>query len=294
MAATRAPATFDPTVSVVDLYLHRGVSTRQISRLTGIPRTEVSSQLRGAGIKLAPRGRGRSRPQTRLSVPAGLKHALWELYVDRRFTRAQVAATLGLSEGVVRHRLAELAVPMRGRGGSYREDRREPNPADVFHLYVEQGWNAGRVGAELGVSRKLILRTVHDHGWPVRIGGPPPRAGLQEIALIRALYEDEQVGRVLSEWHLPEVSPGGPIWRRFPHPLVVPPDLLQQLYVDCGLSLSQIELLTGQPTSTLTKRLRSIGVPSRPPGGRSPFLRRWITQTQFLVVARKPDRKRAR
>jgi hypothetical protein len=99
---------------------------------------------------------------------------------------------------------------------------------------------------------------------------------------------------VLAEWHLPEVSPGGPIWRRFPHPLAVPPDLLQQLYVDCGLSLSQIELLSGQPTSTLTKRLRAIGIPSRSPGGRSPFLRRWRTQTQFLVVARKPLQKRAR
>ena len=293
MAATRAPASFDPTVSVVDLYLHRGVSTREISRLTGIPRTEVSTLLREAGIELAPRGRGRSRPQTRLPVPTGLQHALWELYVDRRFTRAHVAATLGLSEGVVRHRLAELSVPMRGRGGSYREDRLEPNPVDVFHLYVEQGWNAGRVGAELGVSRTLILRTVHDHGWPFRIGGPPPRSDLQEIALIRALYEGEQVARVLAEWHLPEVSPGGPMWHRFPHPLAVPPDLLQQLYVDCGLSLSQIELPSGQPTSTLSQRLGAIGIRSRSPGGRSPFLRRWRTHAKCLVVARQHQGRRA-
>lgn len=287
MAASRSPASFDRTASVVDLYVHRGVSTRQISRLTGIPRTEVSSLLRGAGIELAPRGRGRARQQTRQPVRAGLERALWELYVDRRLTRAQVATTLGLSEGVVRHRLAELSVPMRGRGGSYREDRIEPNPIYVFHLYVEQGWSASQVGAELGVSRKLILRTVHDHGWPVRIGGPPPRTGLQEIALIGALYEDEQVALVLAEWHLPKVSPGGPIWNRFPHPLAVPPDLLKQLYVDCGLSLCQIELLSGQPTSTLRKRLRAGGIPSRSRGGRSPFLRRLRKRAPLLVVARK-------
>lgn len=286
MASSRVALPSDPTVTAVDLYLHLSASTRQISKLMGIPRIEVSGLLRGAGIELAPRGKGRPRPQTRLPVPADVDHRLWELYVERRLTRSQVAEALELSEGVVRHRLAELEVPMRGRGGSYREDRIEPDPAGVRQLYVEQGWSASRVGAELGVSHKLVLRTVHEQGWPLRIGGPTPRSGPQEIELIGALYEDDLVAWALAEWKVPQVSPGGPIWRRFPRPLAVPAGLLQRLYVDCGLSLPQIELLSGQPVATLSRRLHSLRIPTRSPGGRSPFLRRWRAKETLAVDAR--------
>lgn len=287
LATTRSASWSDPALTVVQLYQNLAVSTRQISHLTGISRPEVSRLLRGAGIEVAPRGRGRPRPQARLPVPEGLEQALWELYVDRRFTRSQVAEALGLSEGVIRHRLGELRVPMRGRGGSYREDRIEPDPAVVFHLYVERGWNAARVGAELGVSHRVILRTVHEHGWPVRLGGQAPRTGPQEIELIGALYADEQISRALAEWNLPQVSPGGPIWRRFPHPIGVPTGLLKRLYVDCGLSLPQIELLSGQPRATLNGRLRSLGIPTRSPGGRSPFMRRWLAKKTLTPDTRK-------
>lgn len=287
MGGAQAASLPDPAALVVELYQDQAISARQISQLTGIPRPEVSRLLKGAGIELASRGLGRHRPGTRRPFPEGLDGELRELYVCRRLTRDVVAKALGLSEWMVRRRLAELRVPMRSRGGCYREDRVEPDPTEVFQLYVEQGWSANRVGAQLGVSRRLVLRTVHEHGWPVRIGGPPPQRGPEEIVLIQALYEDDPVALSLREWGLPKVEPGAAIWRRFPVPLEIPAGLLRQLYLDCGLSLHQIELVTGQPVATLAERLSGLGVHLRPPGGRSPFMRRWRAKEQLPVDARK-------
>jgi hypothetical protein len=74
---------------------------------------------------------------------------------------------------------------------------------------------------------------------------------------------------------LPRVPPGGPLWQRFPVPLRVTGELAAELYVSCGLGFTHIELLTGQPAASIGRMLRSTGIALRPPGGRSPFLRRW-------------------
>ncbi len=196
MGASRAASAPQRGAIVVELYVRQAVSARQISKITGIPRPEVTSLLRAAGIEMAPRGLGRPRTRARQQFPKRLDAQLSELYVRRRLTRKVVAHALGLSEWMIRRRLAELGVPMRSRGGWYRENRSEPDPDEIFRLYLAYGWSANLVGAQLGISRKVVLRTVHEHGWPVKIGGPPPRGGPEEIALVRALYEDGLVARV--------------------------------------------------------------------------------------------------
>jgi hypothetical protein len=83
------------------------------------------------------------------------------------------------------------------------------------------------------------------------------------------------VSRVLKRHGIPVVPAGGPIWERFPSPIPVSSDLLVELYVDCGLAVKQIELLTGRPGQTLLGMLHRLDVPVRDAGGRSPFMRRW-------------------
>ena len=56
-------------------------------------------------------------------------------------------------------------------------------------------------------------------------------------------------------------------------PLTTP--LVKDLYWECGAGLNHIELLTGQPANTVRAFMRRTGIPLRPPGGRTPFLRRW-------------------
>jgi hypothetical protein len=126
----------------------------------------------------------------------------------------------------------------------------------------------------VGACRATVLRSVHDLGLPVRAGGPPGLCS-PEIELVEALYADPLVRAVLACHGVPRVPAEAPIWGRFPVPVRLHRELVSDLYCGCGLSSSQIELLTGQPSQTVRRFLRAAGIALRPPGGRSPFLLRW-------------------
>lgn len=135
--------------------------------------------------------------------------------------------------------------------------------------------SAGEAGRLLGVSRRIVLRSAHEQGLPVRVGGAPPSRGPSEIELLAALYSDPDVRRVLDRHGIPVVTVPGPIWERFPAPQPLTVSLVTQLYEGCGLSTTQIELLTGTPAAAARAALRAGGVQLRAAGGRSPFMRRW-------------------
>jgi hypothetical protein len=79
--------------------------------------------------------------------------------------------------------------------------------------------------------------------------------------LICALDTDKLVAAALLRHGIPRVASDGPIWQRFPSPVSLTPAVVRELYVTCGLSTRQIELLTGQPSDTVGHRLRDIAVP---------------------------------
>jgi hypothetical protein len=217
------------------------------------------------------------RPERRRGDPQDLPRLLTELYVSRHLTIAQVATVVGMPARTVRDRLRRYGIPRRTKGGWEREDRRVL-PADVLtDLYAVDGLSADDVGRKLGTSRKVVLRNAHDLGLPVRTGGPVPLTSPEEIELINALYADSVVAGVLAEHKIPQVPPGGPIWQRFPEPAPLTRKLIDDLYWRCGIGLSHIELLTGQPAQTVRGFMRRSGITVRHPGGRSPFLRRWRT-----------------
>jgi hypothetical protein len=258
---------------VAHLYSCQGLSTYGISEIVGIGRQRVARLLHKAGVTVKPRGAGRQRP-----VPAGradLDEIMEDLYLRLRLTSTQISALTGVPARTVLGRLRSRGTPMRTRGRLNREDRL-PVPAEaLFEMYVRVGLPATEVGRILGVSHHIVLRAAHEEGLPVRIGGPPPRGGPEEIELIHALYADAVVLRALERHGLAQVPPGGPIWQRFPVPACLSRELAREFYVDCGLGLTHVELLTGQPAESVRRLLKAAGVQLRPAGGRSPFMRRW-------------------
>lgn len=257
---------------VADLFAKHGLSIREIARELRMSRRRVREALRSADIAVPPRGTGRPRPATRYADPADLEERLRRLYCEERLTRAQIAKVLGLSEGLIRLRLAEYAIPTRTRGRSNREDRQDIDEEELRHLYWERGLGADAVAAKLGVSHTVVLRAAHERGLPVRADATD--AERAPIRLIRALYRDRLVAETLNRHQVPVVVRGGPLWHRFPVPFPLTDDLLRDLYVGCGVSQAHIELLTGQPVATVRRRLLAAGVPMRTAGGRCPFLRR--------------------
>jgi hypothetical protein len=197
------------------------------------------------------------------------------LYQQLGLNSGQISMMTGIPDRTVRARLRARGVRMRTRGRLNREDR-VAVPADALaELYVRAGLSAAETGRMLGVPGSVILRTAHDQGLPVRVGGPRPRYGPTEIELIDALYADPLVQQAMSRHGLAMRPAGGPIWQRFPVPEPVGPELAEELYVACGLGLRHIELLSGQPAETIRALLHARGIGLRPAGGRSPFMRRW-------------------
>jgi hypothetical protein len=259
---------------VAHLYGCRGLSTYRIAEVVGVSRQVVTRMLHRAGAPVKPRGGGRRRLPR--STGAGIPDTLLaDLYLRHRLTCAQISELISVPARTVQDRLRAQGIRLRTRGRFNREDRLAVEPSALAAMYVQAGLPADQVGTALGVSRKVVLRTAHDHGLPVRIGGPAPSRGPAEIELIDALYADIEVQRTMRRHGLPRIPPGGPVWQRFPVPLRLTLDLATELYVSCGLGLTHIELLTGQPAASVRRLLRNTGVTLRPPGGRSPFLRRW-------------------
>jgi hypothetical protein len=267
---------YDGTLAqAVHLYQCHRWSTYRIAEVVGLPRQRLARLLRTAGVALRRRGAGGQRPQRPENDPPDLPDLLAKLYLDQRLSTREVGLVLGMPDRTVRDRLAEYGTPRRTRGRLNREDRRVLPRVVLDDWYDAGGLSAAEVAALSGTSRGIVLRNAHDQGVPVRVGGPPPAAGPTEITLIDALYADPLVAAVLRRHHVPLVPAGAPLWRRFPDPIPLHPDLVRGLYTEAGVSTTHIELLTGHPAITVTRLLHTLRVPMRTPGGRSPFLRRW-------------------
>ncbi len=165
------------------LYACRMLSTYKIAAVTGTDRQRITRMLRKAGITVKPYGAGRRRA----AEDERLDQLMARLYRDERMPSPQIARLTGVSERTVRDRLRARGVPLRTRGRHNREDRTAISPGDLTTLYVQDGLSAAEIGKMLGVSRKIVLRSAHDQGLPVRVGGPPPASGPSEIELLRRL-----------------------------------------------------------------------------------------------------------
>jgi hypothetical protein len=257
------------------LYLRHGLSTYQIAARAGVGRQRVTRTLRKAGVPLRARGAGRLRPVRGFGYQPDLPVLMRELYQEARLSSQQIAAVLGMPERTVRDRLRRYGIKARSRGRWNREDRATVPSGVLQLLYVELGMTAAEAGQRLGMSGNTVLRNAHALGLPVRSGGAVLLPGPAEIELVSALYADRLIADVLTAHGVPQVAPGGSLTERFPEPVVLTTPLVKDLYWACGVSLSHIELLTGQPAESIRGFMRRSGVPLRPPGGRTPFMRRW-------------------
>ncbi|HEX5116167.1 MAG TPA: hypothetical protein VFW65_13310 [Pseudonocardiaceae bacterium] len=264
----------DITCRARHLYACLGWSTRRVADACGLSRPRVTALLRAAGVSIAPRGAGRARPA---AEPPDLEQMLTDLYVRQRLSSTQIAAVLDISARSVRTKLQRYGIPRRTRGNYNREDRTRLKPEELQELAVSRDLPATDISALTATSYLPVLRDLHTTGVPVRLSGNPASTGPDKIETIDALYADAEVRSILDQYGIPIVAAGGQLWERFPTPQPLTPDLLRRLYVDCGLSAPHIELLTGHPAATVRHHLIRSDIPRRPPGGRSPFLRRWRT-----------------
>jgi hypothetical protein len=163
----------------VHLYACQMLSTYKIGAITGVDRQRITRLLHEAGINVKPSGAGR-RMTRRTAENERLDQLMARLYLEQRMPSTQIAGLTGIPDHTVLARLRANGVPIRTRGRNNREDRAEVSQADLDAMYLLGGLSADEVGKLLGVSRNIVLRSAHDQGLPVRVGGAPPSRGPSE------------------------------------------------------------------------------------------------------------------
>ncbi len=265
------------------LYECENLSTYQIAEFTGIDRQRVTRALRHMGVNLRPRGAGRRRRTRRPNDPPDVQQLMTWLYEDARLSSREISVLLGMPERTVRERLHRYGVQVRTKGSWSREQRRTVPAELLIQLYVRSGQAADVVGRQLGTSGRVVLRSAHAYGLPVLTRGTFAGDEPEVIELINALYGDPLVAAALRRYGIPCTRAAGHIYTRFPNPIALTTPLVKDLYWACGIGLSHIELLTGQPAMTVRGFMLRSGIPLRHPGGRTPFMRRWRATARRAV-----------
>ena len=252
---------------MVALYLREALPAAEIARRASVPDSRVLRALRAAGVAIDP---GRQAAAVRAAAerraarpPLPAADGGWAEARYRRdgWSYRCIAEALGVPTGRVRRELARRGVPRRPQPVPGRAARLQAPPEDVRRLYVDAQQTAEDVGAILDIPGRIVLRTGHAHGLPIRQGGRPVVSATVE--LIEGLYADDEIAAALDRHQVPRRAPGGGIAERFPEPVPLSPELLTDLYTGAGCSSPQIELLTGQPQVIVRARMHEWVIPLR-------------------------------
>ena len=252
------------------MYRAEPITASEIARRLGISSTQALAALHREGVELDParhaavnRATGARRRGTVPSLPADQAEQAVRYYQEQGWSYRMIGEHLGVSGAKVRAELQRRGIPAHPRppiGPASRTARTEAPVDQVRKLYVESEWSAADVAAQLDSTINVVLRTGHAHGMPIRQGGGGSPAVTAAVALIDSLYRDEQISEVLDRHAVPRRPAGGDIAVRFPDPVPLTAELLDELYHGAGCSSSQIELLTGQPQIVVRANMHRLGI----------------------------------
>ncbi|HEY5149380.1 MAG TPA: helix-turn-helix domain-containing protein, partial [Mycobacterium sp.] len=263
-----------PDAQVAAMYRAEPITAAEIARRLGISTGRALAALHREGVDLDPgrqaaavRAAGTRRRGTVPSLPADQADQAVRYYRDEGWSTRMIGEQLGVSAAKVRAELRRRGIPVHRRpptGPGSRASRSEVPVEKLRKLYVDSEWSAQDVAAQLDSGVHVVLRTGHAHGVPIRQGGGGSPAVTAAVAVIDGLYRDEQISEVLDRHAVPRRPAGGNIAVRFPDPVPLIPQLLDELYHVAGCSSSQIELLTGQPQVVVRAGMRRLGIALRP------------------------------
>lgn len=225
--------------------------------------------------------------------PRGEAAQLRRLYLDEGRPLAEIATALGCSVTTVRQRVVREGLGSRPRPARRLQDGDlDVNLAE--RLYVDEGLSLRQVAGRLGLtSDKLRLRLVRA-GVEVRPPGRSPstvpleREWLADAYALRLLSHEEIAGEAgcsvahvrnelrrhgIGRHRVPAALPPG--WLR------LTPELLRELYVEEGLTASEVAERVGGSAARVLAALRRAGIPTRAPG--TPSGRRLTRLTPELL-----------
>lgn len=184
-------------------------------------------------------------------------------YLDGGETLSQLATAYGVPHPTVRRWLVNAGISLPARHGV--QGARPDEPAAMtrevlWDRYVDEELTTDQIAAEFGVTKNMVAVALHAQRIPVRPPGPAGRPG---VVLLDALYADPEVTACLDRHHVPHRPEAGWLRDRWPEPAEVTAAALADLYVEVGLSVHHISLLTGLGPAGVRSRLQTARIPAR-------------------------------
>lgn len=251
---------------LTELYVTQHLDDSAIGARLGMPAFRVRQRREELGVRRPP-----AAPPRKPLTDAPPAAELAALYTDQGLTLAQIARRFETSSPRVRQWLDAAAIPVKPR--TTRETRTQLDPAKIRELYQDRQWSSPEIAAHLGISTNQVLRVLHEHDIPVRIG-PSKRTPDPDSARLTALYNDPDVRDLLRRHRIPRRKITGGIAERFPQPHPVTYQLLVDAYLTIGLSAAHIEQITGTSAETIYIALHAHNIAVRPLGVDSPWYAR--------------------
>ena len=254
--------------TLTDLYVTRRLDDTTIGTQYSVPSWRVTRRRRELGVHRP--ASPPPHPDPPVMPPAKDLHR-W--YVTEGRTLEQIAHHHHTARDTVRAWLQTAGIPIQPR--TSREHRKHLDPELLRDLYQDREWSATMIAAELDTSIQQVLRTLHEHGIPVRRGGAPSQPdNAHALQRLTALYQDPDVVALLREHHIPERPMAGTITQRFPTPA-----LITRTFLAAGLHRDRFSCSTYRTTHRTTSRTHPAPtpppqIPVRHTLARSPWLQR--------------------
>jgi hypothetical protein len=247
------------------LYVDEQLTTEEIADLAGTSSGTVWKRLVDENVQMRPRG-----VKPRLS-DAELRH----MYIDQRLSTSQIAERTGMSTSGVTAALQRAGIPRRGAGVLTVDDE------TLQRLYVHERLDADQLAARFDVPPWTVRRRLHAAGIQ-RPAGSPPGGFVPAETELRRRYVNGQASlaelaahyrvpaTTVRRWlelrgialrHVPE-SQGA----RAGDPVRLARDELWDLYVEQGLTATQIGDHVGVTKNVITAALHAQRIPVRPSG----------------------------
>ena len=247
------------------LYVDEQLTTQEIAKRAGTSSGTVWKRLVDAGVQMRPRG----------VTPRLSDDELRQMYIDQGLSTLQIAERTGMSSSGVTSALQRAGIPRRGAAVLTVDDE------TLQRLYVHERIDADQLAARFDVPPWTVRRRLRAAGIQ-RPAGSPPGGFVPAETELRRWYVDGQasLAELAAHYRVPATTVRrwlelrGIALRQVPElqggragdPVRLSRDELWELYVEQGLTASQIGDRVGATKDVIMTALHAQRIPVRPPG----------------------------
>lgn len=196
------------------------------------------------------------------------------LYINKGMSPPKIAKKVGCSRTTICNRLKKLNIPIR----SVNEVNSIYVDTDTIESLYNNGMTSTLIADKLGCSRYTVCRRLQKMGVPIKSAKDYPSA--YTLALDENVIEDMYVSKRMSSRSIAKrigcssstiiiILKKLNVDRRCPgevKKMTLDEDLIMDLYVNKGMSATEISRIIGCSSSTIASRVIEHGIPIRPSG----------------------------